>query len=97
MKCKNNTILTKNEHTGIHYSKYWMPIHYDTIEDGQNKKSHLFFSKCIGANWIAVFIRNRVIPRHVCCFKPIAQSREKQLDKEHACLNIINQLRSRLI
>ena len=22
-----------------------MPIHYDTIEDGQNKKSHLSFSK----------------------------------------------------
>ena len=24
--------------------KYCMPIHYDTIEDGQNKKSHLLFS-----------------------------------------------------
>ena len=24
--------------------KYWMPIHYDTNEDGQNKKSHLLFS-----------------------------------------------------
>ena len=24
--------------------KYWMPIHYDTIEDGQNKKSQLLFS-----------------------------------------------------
>ena len=24
--------------------KYWIPIHYDTIEDGQNKKSHLLFS-----------------------------------------------------
>ena len=24
--------------------KYWMPIHYDTIEDGQNKKSHLLLS-----------------------------------------------------
>ena len=24
--------------------RYWMPIHYDTIEDGQNKKSHLLFS-----------------------------------------------------
>ena len=30
--------------TGIHHSKYWMPIHYDTIEDGQNKTSHRFFS-----------------------------------------------------
>ena len=36
---------------GIHHDsrypprlKYWMPIHYDTIEDGQNKKSHLLFS-----------------------------------------------------
>ena len=26
---------------GIHHSKYWMPIHYDTIEDGKTKKSHL--------------------------------------------------------
>ena len=24
--------------------KYWMPIRYDTIEDGQNKKSHVLFS-----------------------------------------------------
>ena len=24
-----------------------MPIHYDTIEDGQNKKSHLLFSNYI--------------------------------------------------
>ena len=30
---------------GIHHLKYWMPIHYDTIEDGQNKKSHLLFFK----------------------------------------------------
>ena len=24
--------------------KYWMPIHNDTIEDGQNKQTHLLFS-----------------------------------------------------
>ena len=33
---------------GIQYfdhSNYWMPIHYDTIKDGQNKISHLLFSK----------------------------------------------------
>ena len=24
--------------SGIHHSKYWMPIHYDNIEDGQNKQ-----------------------------------------------------------
>ena len=30
---------------GIHHSKYWMPIHYDTIKDGQKKKSHILFSK----------------------------------------------------
>ena len=29
---------------GIHHSKYWMPIHYDKIEDGQNKTSHHLFS-----------------------------------------------------
>ena len=27
----------------IHHSKYWMPIHYDTIEDGQNKNL-IFYS-----------------------------------------------------
>ena len=43
MKCKNNTILTKNEYTGIHHSKYWIHIHYDTIEDGQNRKL-IFYS-----------------------------------------------------
>ena len=32
---------------GIHHSKYWMLIHYDTIEDGQNKKYDILFSKCI--------------------------------------------------
>ena len=25
-------------YAGIHHSKYGMPIHYDTTEDGQNKK-----------------------------------------------------------
>ena len=29
-------------YAGIHHSKYWMSIHYDIIEDGQNKTSHLF-------------------------------------------------------
>ena len=28
----------------IHHSKYWMPIHYDTIEDGQNKTKIIFYS-----------------------------------------------------
>ena len=48
---KKNTILTKNEivvdtiYAAIHHSKYWVPIHYDTIKDEQNKKSHLLFSK----------------------------------------------------
>ena len=32
-------------YAGIHHSKYWMSIHYDIIEDGQNKTSHLLFSK----------------------------------------------------
>ena len=25
------------------HSKYWMHIHYDTIEDGQDKQSHVLF------------------------------------------------------
>ena len=31
-------------YAGIRHSKYWMSIHYDTIEDGRIKKSHLLFS-----------------------------------------------------
>ena len=34
-------------YAGIHHSKYWMPIHYDTIEDEQNRKSHLLFSNYV--------------------------------------------------
>ena len=29
-------------YASIHHTKYWMPIHYDTIEDGQNKKISSF-------------------------------------------------------
>ena len=31
-------IVVDTGYAGTHHSKYWMPIHYDTIEDGQNKK-----------------------------------------------------------
>ena len=37
--------MVNTGYAGIHHSKYWMPIHYDTIEDEQNQKSHLLFSK----------------------------------------------------
>ena len=40
----NILIVVDTGYAGIHHSKYWMAIHYDTIEDGQNKKSHLLFS-----------------------------------------------------
>ena len=43
----NILIVMDTSYAGIHHSKYWMPIHYDTIEDGQNKKSHLSFSKSV--------------------------------------------------
>ena len=33
------------DYAAIHHSKYWMPIHYDTIKDEQNKKSDFLFSK----------------------------------------------------
>ena len=36
--------------------KYWMPIHYDTIEDGQNKKSHLLFPFLVRIVLILYFI-----------------------------------------
>ena len=33
-------LIVYTGYSGIHHSKYWMPIHYDTIKDAQNKKSH---------------------------------------------------------
>ena len=36
-------IVADINYVGIHLSQYWIPIHYDTIEDGQNKKSHLLY------------------------------------------------------
>ena len=47
----NVLIVVDTGYAGIHHSKYWMPIHYDTIEDGQNKKSHLLFSNYILLPW----------------------------------------------
>ena len=43
-RASNILIVVDTGYAGIHHSKYWMPIHYDTIEDGQNKQSHLLFS-----------------------------------------------------
>ena len=34
----NILIVVDTGYAGIHHSKYWMPIHYNTIEDGQNKQ-----------------------------------------------------------
>ena len=56
MKCKNNTILTENEHKrrdvlfwtsnilsgGCQQIKYWMPIHYDNIKDRAKQKISSF-------------------------------------------------------
>ena len=36
---------------GIHHSKYWMPIHYGTIKDGQTNNL-IFYSLSTKANWI---------------------------------------------
>ena len=38
----NILIVVDTGYAGIHHLKYWMPIHYDTIEDGQNKKISSF-------------------------------------------------------
>ena len=43
-RCKSWWIVVDTGYAGIHHLKYGMPIHYDTIGDGQNKKSHLLFS-----------------------------------------------------
>ena len=49
--------------------KYWMPIHYDTIEDGQNKKSHLLFSFLVYCGFFAfhrrdLFVKNIITSYH---------------------------------
>ena len=48
----NILIVVDTGYAGIHHSKYWMPIYYDTIEDGQNKQSHLLFSNSISSKWL---------------------------------------------
>ena len=40
---------------GCRQLKYWMPIHYDTIEDGQNKTKNLIFLSFIFSNFF-IFI-----------------------------------------
>ena len=42
----NILIVVDTGYAGIHHSKYWTPIHYDTIEDGQNKNL-IFYSLSI--------------------------------------------------
>ena len=49
-----------------------MPIHYDTIEDGQNKKSHLLFSFLVRIvlflHFISGFIWQKILLRHFIGF-----------------------------
>ena len=60
---------------GIHHSKYRMPIHYDTIEDGQNKTSHSLFS-----NQMAL-VNLKWSP---------CQHRTTEIDRKWMALNILN-------
>ena len=43
--------------------KYWMPIHYDTIEDGQNKKINLLFSFLVRIVLFLHFIGGIYLPK----------------------------------
>ena len=45
--------------------KYWMPIHYDTIEDGQNKKSHLLFSFLVRIVLFFAFYRRDLFVKNI--------------------------------
>ena len=64
----NISIVVDTGYAGIHHSKYWMPIHYDTIEDGQNKKSHLLFSNHFTRLKMWLHITNKVLlPVHLHC------------------------------
>ena len=64
----NILIVVDTGYAGIHHSKYWMPIHYDTIEDGQNKKSHLLFSNSKLMEFECISAKNLDIPQkfHIC-------------------------------
>ena len=41
-----SVIVVDTGYASIHHSKYWMPIYYDTIEDGQIRKSHPQLELC---------------------------------------------------
>ena len=45
--------------------KYWMPIHYDTIKDGQNKKSHLLFSFLVRIVLFSHFIGESLFVKNI--------------------------------
>ena len=59
----NILIVVDTGYAGIHHSKYWRPIHYDTIEDGQNKQSHLLFSntKTLFSKMLCIFSKLKYI------------------------------------
>ena len=47
-------------------SKYWMPTHYDTIKDGQNKKkSHLLFSFLLRIVIFFAFYRRDLLVKNI--------------------------------
>ena len=52
--------------------KYWMPIHHDTIEDEQNKKSHLLFSSLVRIilflHFIGVIDLSKILLHHFIGF-----------------------------
>ena len=63
----NILIMVDTSYAGIHHSTYWMPIHYDTIEDGQDKKSHLLFSNWLMVNdWFKVCQTQTNLVFHLC-------------------------------
>ena len=55
---------------GIHYSKYRMPIHYDTIEVGQNKKSHLLLSFSVRIVWFFAFYQRNLFVKNITTSLP---------------------------
>ena len=58
----SNILIVETGYAGIHHSKYLMPIHYDTfIEDEQNKKSHLLFSKSNLNNTLVLLLGTVVV------------------------------------
>ena len=68
-----------------------MPIHYDTIEDGQNKKSHLLFSFLVRIVLFFAFYRRDVFVKNIITSFHLFHL-NNYTPYENKCFNLRNQI-----